>query len=277
VAAFGAGENAWVERLGGLRNTVRQELVTRQLALHGPRGRVLDVGCGQGTQAIRLAQRGCLVTGLDPSPELLQRMAKAAEAAAVCIEGLLGTVEDLDTRLADHQFDVVCAHGLLMYLPDTRHALRSLAARVSPGGLLSVTFRNASALAFRPGIRRQWRAALRAFDADTYVNELGVLARADSLKDVAHAANTAGLHVEAWYGVRVFTDPADATEAPPVDATELEALVQAEFEAGRRDPYRQLASQIHLLARRQSPEATDPERTPMREHEPAAVESVHPR
>lgn len=251
-----AGERAWVERLGGMRNTVRQELVTRQVAMHAPEGRALDVGCGQGTQAIRLAQLGCLVTGVDPSPDLLDRLAGAAEAATVCIERRRGGIEDLDRVLADRQFDVVCAHGVLMYVPDRGQALRSLAARVSPGGFLSVTFRNASALAFRPGMRGQWRAALRAFDADTYVNELGVPARADRLEDVAHAVEAAGMHVEAWYGVRVFTDPADA-DAPPPAGEDLEVLVQAEFEAGRRDPYRHLGSQIHLIARRgpESPRA----------------------
>ena len=63
---FAAGEQRWRARQGSLRQVVRQELVTRQLVGHltGP-ARVLDVGCGQGTQVVALAGRGDDVTS-DP-------------------------------------------------------------------------------------------------------------------------------------------------------------------------------------------------------------------
>jgi 2-polyprenyl-3-methyl-5-hydroxy-6-metoxy-1,4-benzoquinol methylase len=55
-----------------LRDVVRQELVARQLQTHLPAvPRVLDIGCAQGTQALRLARQGHQVTGLDASAELL--------------------------------------------------------------------------------------------------------------------------------------------------------------------------------------------------------------
>ena len=55
---FSVGEESWRAGLGTLRQVVRQELVTRQLAAHLTAGRpmrVLDVGCGQGTQVLALA------------------------------------------------------------------------------------------------------------------------------------------------------------------------------------------------------------------------------
>ncbi|MFD7832484.1 class I SAM-dependent methyltransferase, partial [Kitasatospora sp. NPDC059803] len=69
--SFAGGTGAWLDRLGGLRNFVRQELVSRQLAeqLAGRTAqRVLDIGCGQGTQALRLARAGHYVTGIDSDP-----------------------------------------------------------------------------------------------------------------------------------------------------------------------------------------------------------------
>lgn len=147
---FAVGEDLWVERLANLRNSVRQELIARQLGEHVHNGsRVLDVGCGQGTQAIRLAQRGCDVVGVDPSTDLLARLTADADSAGVRVSTHHGRLEDLAATVGRRRFDVVCAHGLLMYLDDPQKALATLAARVAPGGLLSVTFRNGGALAFR--------------------------------------------------------------------------------------------------------------------------------
>ena len=132
MGRFDAGERAWIERLASLRNIVRQDLIGRQLAEHVTAGmRVLDVGCGQGTQAIRLARRGCFVLGVDPSREMLQRLSMDAQDADVTVESRLGTLEDLSRVVGERTFDLVCAHGLLMYLPDTRSALELLAARVT--------------------------------------------------------------------------------------------------------------------------------------------------
>ena len=64
--AFAAGEDRWRARLGTLRQVVRQELVARQLTGQlpdRPRRLVLDLGCGQGTQALILARRGHRVSG----------------------------------------------------------------------------------------------------------------------------------------------------------------------------------------------------------------------
>ena len=85
---FAAGEEEWRRRLGTLRQVVRQELVARQLAAHvpdRPSRRVLDIGCGQGTQALLLARRGHTVTGLDSSARMLAdfRAALSAEPAEV--------------------------------------------------------------------------------------------------------------------------------------------------------------------------------------------------
>ncbi len=71
---------------GALTREVRQELVARQLRRHLPpadRGRTVravDIGCGQGTQAIRLAAAGYQVTGVDPSAELLAAAGRVAAA-----------------------------------------------------------------------------------------------------------------------------------------------------------------------------------------------------
>lgn len=248
MSSFSDVEGVWSKRLGNLRNVVRQQVIHRQLLDHTAATRsALDVGCGQGTQAIELAANGVAVTGVDPSRPLLDQLTTTANGRGVAVETLQGTLDDLDRLVGGRTYDLVIAHGLLMYLDDARAAVATLASKVANGGALSITFRNREALAYRPGLRRQWQRALAAFDATTYVNELGADAQAHTLDDVTSWCEEAGLRVERWYGVRVLTDGASADEMP--DPGTLADCIAAELEAGRRDPYRRLGSQVHVIAR----------------------------
>jgi len=248
--AFESGEKTWIRHLGGLRNIVRQELIRRQLARHVASGsRVLDVGCGQGTQALWLAERRCQVTGVEPSPVLRDLCLAEARARNLEVEILDGSVEHIDKLLAGRRFDAVCAHGLLMYLDDRDSAIKLLAGRVDPGGVLSLVVRNRDSLAMRPALRRDWAAAIEAFDGEYYVNGLGLEVRSDRLDDVAGVMTDAGLEIIAWYGVRVFNDGVSQDTAPESDE-DLDALLAAEDAAGSRDPYRSVAPLIHIVARR---------------------------
>jgi len=221
---FAVGEERWRARLGTLRQVVRQELVTRQLARHvpgRPGRRVLDIGCGQGTQLLSLARHGHTVTGLDSSQALLGDLARSLRAEAPEVRGRVrlvrGDARDTAALFRAARFDVVLCHGVLMYFPDPGPMLAAAAAVTAPGGLVSLLVRNGDALAMRPGLRGDW---------------------------AAH-----GLEVQAWYGVRVFTDLA-GDDAPVPDAGELRLLLACEERAGSTDPYRAVAALLHVLARR---------------------------
>ncbi|MEV5134546.1 methyltransferase domain-containing protein [Streptomyces sp. NPDC053705] len=231
-----------------MRNTVRQELVARQLDEQiaarypvGQRLRVLDVGMGQGTQALRLARAGHSVTGLESDAEMLRT---AREALAGEPEGIRervrlieGDGRDTGVHFMPGSFDVVLCHGVLMYVPEPDPLLAGLARMLAPGGLLSLLVRNADALAMRPGTAGDFGAALAAFETDTYTNRLGLSVRADRL-DVLRATLAgiaAPLHT--WYGVRVFTDNV-SNEAELPGPEELARVFDAEDRAGRTDPYR---------------------------------------
>lgn len=250
MAGFGAGERQWIDRLGNLRNTVRQEVIRRQLAEHArPTMKVLDVGCGQGTQLLELAALGCGATGVEPSAELRELCSRSAARRRLSVELIDGSLDELGTVIGPRRFDLVCAHGVLMYLSDRASSIATLADRVVPGGLVSVTFRSGHALAMRPGLRGDWAGALAAFDADRYTNELGVEARADLLDDVVRDLASCGLDLVEWYGVRVFNDAVSPDAAVPEGAA-LAELLDAEDQAGRRVPYRWLGSQFHVIAQR---------------------------
>ncbi|MFJ2770108.1 class I SAM-dependent methyltransferase [Streptomyces sp. NPDC087300] len=215
----------------------------------GQRLRVLDVGMGQGTQALRLARAGHKVTGVEQDPEMIAAARAALAGEPEGIRGRVRIVEGDGHQTGVHflpgSFDVVLCHGVLMYVEEPDALLAGLARMLAPGGLLSLLVRNAEALAMRPGIAGDWAGALAAFDSVTYRNRLGIDARADRLD--ALTATLAGIAapLQVWYGVRVFTDTVGDDPVLP-DEKDLDALLAAEERAGRTEPYRRVAALLHL-------------------------------
>ncbi|MBW1599183.1 bifunctional 2-polyprenyl-6-hydroxyphenol methylase/3-demethylubiquinol 3-O-methyltransferase UbiG [Streptomyces sp. JJ38] len=257
---FGEAAEAWLGGVGRLRDAVRQTLVAHQLDAElaarfpvGRRLRVLDVGVGQGTQAVRLARMGHEVTGIDLDPRMLEAARDALAAEPVDVRGrvrlLAGDARETGARFAPGSFDAVLCHGVLMYVEEPGPLLAGLARVLARGGLLSLVVRNADALALRPGLSGDWEAALAAFDDPHYTNRLGVAARADRLSTLTAALAGTGAPLRAWYGVRLFTDLAP-DEAEPPSGEELERLLAAEERAGRTDPYRGVAALLHVCATR---------------------------
>lgn len=101
-----------------------------------PPGRALDLGCGEGADAIWLAGRGWDVTGVDISPTAVARAVDAAHAAGLDARFLAA---DLATFATDELFDLVTASFLHSPVAlDRADALRRAAERVAVGGRLLV-------------------------------------------------------------------------------------------------------------------------------------------
>jgi SAM-dependent methyltransferase len=102
----------------------------------GFRGDVLDAGCGTGENALFLASRGLVVTGVDWSPLAIERArAKAAERR---LSARFDVADALDLASLDRSFDGVLDCGLFHTFDDHDRAryVASLAAVVRPGGVL---------------------------------------------------------------------------------------------------------------------------------------------
>ena len=102
-------------------------------------GRALDLGCGEGGDALWLAARGWTVTGVDLSPTAIARASAAADAAGIPAERARFIAADLETWAGDERYDLVTASFLQSPIEFPRAAiLRRATDLVAPGGHILV-------------------------------------------------------------------------------------------------------------------------------------------
>ena len=250
--------NFWTEKADALaaaysRNagTIRFELVTRALLMHlpGPAQKVIDIGGGFGQQAIMLARAGHSVLVLDKDPAML---AMAAEASAsepaevgARISFMQGDGQDA-VRLAGQDFDLACCHSVLMYQADPAPMLQALVDAVRPGGLVSILSLNRDAAAMRSGLQGRWRETLASLEMGRDMDGRYAPSLELARSEISAMLEERGACCKQWYGVGVFTDHLSGI----LEVDDLEEVILAEWHAGRRDPYRQVARCFHLVAER---------------------------
>ncbi|GAB2744329.1 class I SAM-dependent methyltransferase [Sinomonas soli] len=101
-------------------------------------GRAIDLGCGEGADAIWLAERGWTVTGVDVSAVALGRAAEHAEEAGVA-DRITWLARDLAEWEPEEAYDLVTASFLHSPVEFPRERVLLAATRaVAPGGLLFV-------------------------------------------------------------------------------------------------------------------------------------------
>ncbi len=101
-------------------------------------GRALDVGCGEGADAIWLARRRWTVTAIDISDVALCRAREAAELAGATVEWLCG--DALQTPFPARTFDLVSMQYPALPKAAGDSAVRELLGTVRPGGLLLAVY-----------------------------------------------------------------------------------------------------------------------------------------
>ena len=132
-------------------------------------GRVLDVGCGEGADALWLAAQGWDVTALDISKVALDRAAGQAERHGVRVDWVhTGLVE---AALPVESFDLVSAQYPALHRTEENAAERALLNAVAPGGMLLVVHHP---------LPTAEEAAAHGFDLRDYVSPADVAALLDA-------------------------------------------------------------------------------------------------
>lgn len=200
-------ESPW----GRLRYTLAAHNLDRHLPARrdGPL-RVLDLAGADGGDAMPLVRAGHHVTVADYSPGMLAAARERASRAGVLDR--LTTVEAdvfaLPAEIGRTRWDVVLCHNLLQYQQDPGPALRTTAALLRPGGVLSVMAINRHAAPLSLAVRDlDPAAALQALDerrGRTVVFDAAVTLH--TAEEVTAVLGRLGHDEPAHYGIRTVAD-----------------------------------------------------------------------
>jgi len=114
----------------------REGHILRRLDAIDFRGkRVLEIGLGQGADSEQIVRRGAIWSGVDLTPEAIQRVSTRLHLKKLPYKGL-ECASALALPFPDNSFDVVFSHGVLHHIPDVKAAQREIARVLKPGGEL---------------------------------------------------------------------------------------------------------------------------------------------
>jgi ubiquinone/menaquinone biosynthesis C-methylase UbiE len=101
-----------------------------------PGARLLEVGCGMGTDLLQFARGGAKCSGMDLTPRSIEITRQHFAAYDEHAELLVGDSERLP--FPDELFDVVYSNGVLHHTPDTAGAIREVHRVLKRGGVAKV-------------------------------------------------------------------------------------------------------------------------------------------
>jgi SAM-dependent methyltransferase len=214
---------------------------------------VLDVGGGSGVWAVPLAQAGCLVTVVEPSPNALATLHRRASDAGVSgrITPVQGDTDALPRLIPTAAADLVLGHGVLEMVDDVAAAVTALTGACAPGGAVSVLVANRYGAVLHRALAGRLVEAGRLLDDESghLSGDGDALRRRFDVAELEAVLVAAGLVVEVLQGHGLVSDvvPGSVLEASPGAA---DALARLELAAATRPPLRDVAARLHALARK---------------------------
>jgi S-adenosylmethionine-dependent methyltransferase len=212
----------------------------------------LDLGCGTGATAIRLAQLGMHVTLLDSSAAMLE-LAERTIAEAGVSDRI--TVKHADAAQLAHVFqtklfDVILCHNLLEYVDDPAALLRgAVHVMRDSSAILSILVRNQAGEVLKAALQAgDLPAAEDSLTADWGKDSLyGGRIRLFTWEALETILKDASLAINARRGVRVIADylPAQISRS-----AEYERIFSLERKLGKRQEFFGVARYMHCLASR---------------------------
>jgi SAM-dependent methyltransferase len=211
---------------------------------------VVDAGGGTGGFAVPLAKLGHRVTVVDPSPDALASLERRAAEAGVRVHGVQGDADALLDAVGTGVADVVLCHSVLEYLDDPAAGLTAVAQAVRSDGAVSLLTAGRLAAVAHRALAGHFDEALRALtEPGGSWGERDPIPRRFTFEDVTALLAGVGMRVGAAHGIRVFADlvPGALLDGEPCAR---QALIDLELAAATHPVLRDVATQLHVVARR---------------------------
>lgn len=217
----------------------------------------LDLGCGTGAAAVRLARLGMQTTLLDSSPAMLYLAERAIVEAGVSDRTTVrpGDTSRLATLFPGGAFDVVLCHNVLEFVEDPG-AVLCAAARLlrDSSSILSILVRNQAGEVLKAAlVLGDLAAAERNLEEEWGQESLyGGKVRLFTPERLEPMLKHAGLSLAAQRAVRVVTD-----YLPPQisRSAEYDRIFALERRLGKRQEFFGMARYLQCLVRRAEPAA----------------------
>ena len=212
--------------------------------------RALDLGCGTGAIAIRLARLGFQVTLLDCSRPMLDFAERAAREAG--LNGRIALAEgdagEVATLFPAESFDVIICHNVLEYVRDPAAVLRGAARTLcGPSAIFSVLVRNQAGEVMKAAIQNgDLAAAEQALITEWGTESLyGGSVRLFTTQTLRATVRAASLAVIAGRGIRVVSDylPSQIDQN-----ANYEKIFELERKLGSRPEFAGVARYTHWIA-----------------------------
>jgi S-adenosylmethionine-dependent methyltransferase len=253
---FQSGAHKYAAYLETPEGRLRSDLTFANLQDFLPKGPAreslfaLDVGCGTGATAVRLARLGVHVTLLDSSAEMLDIAQRAAGEAGVMDKVVLQHADATQFASLFHagSFDVILCHNVLEYVDDPDAVLCGAARALrDSSAILSVLVRNQGGEVLKAAIQSGDLAAAEngltaEWGQESLYSGKVRLFQSESLQAMLKAKS---LGVIAMRGVRVVAD-----YLPPQvsRSAEYDRILHLECKLGRRAEFVAIARYLHYFA-----------------------------
>jgi len=151
-----AGTRAFYERVREHRYE-KEWHIPGAAGFAGARGvKVLEIGCGLGTDGAEFARAGADYTGVDLTEAAVSLARRNFEQQG--LPGAFRTADAENLDFADASFDLVYSHGVLHHTPDTARSVREVHRVLRPGGRAVVMLYHRDSYNYRVNIRLLRRA-----------------------------------------------------------------------------------------------------------------------
>lgn len=208
---------------------------------------ILDIGCGFGLSSLEYTRRGCEVTGIEPTIEMITIAQEAANREGLNTIFHTSTLQSAD--LLEDSYDWVFCHNILEYCEEPKDFLRQISQKQSVKGMLSLIAHNMAAKVMKKAIVNKDPQGATASIGNN--QEFSGIIQTDitiySLEQLEEWLVDCGYEIKKTYGIHNIYGYITDNELK-MDEDWNAQMVELELTLGSLSPFKEIAVFSHIIA-----------------------------